>query len=440
MGGRIGFDSSMGVGSTFWIELCLPRITLPTIVVSDKLPPEARVLVVDSHGVNRQVLVRQLTQLRVTSEAVASAAEALDLLVREAGGPHPFSIALLDWSMPLMNGSELAGAIRSNPAIASTRLIILSSTSDIIDPGLAAHLKFHAVLTTPVRDVQLQRCLLSAYGRRATPTPFSSRQALAGRGLKLLLAEDNETNQLVARLMLEQLGHSIEIAENGQAVLEWLSSEPFDAVLMDCQMPGMDGYEATRRIRAGKVKGANPSIPIIALTAYAMPADRNRVLEAGMDDYVSKPLSKNTLHGALARCGLVEVGTKCAVDVQVRQPESEAERIFDPKQREKLRAIARPDGSTVWDKALSVFLKEMPDRLEALSAHVNNKQTGNLSAVAHTIAGSAASIGSPALRAAGLALERAAGTEDWNGVATHMAALEEAWRLLQNKLTKIDNL
>ena len=440
MGGRIGFESTVGIGSTFWIELCLPRISLPTIVVSDKIPPEARVLVVDSHGVNRQVLVRQLTQLRVRSEAAASAAEALDLLVREAGGPHPFSIALLDWSMPLMNGSELAGAIRSNPAIASTRLIILSSTSDIIDPGVAARLKFHAVLATPVRDVQLQRCLLSAYGRRATPTPFSSRQALAGRGLKLLLAEDNETNQLVARLMLEQLGHSIEIAENGQAVLEWLATEPFDAVLMDCQMPGMDGYEATRRIRAGKVHGANPSIPIIALTAYAMPADRSRVLEAGMDDYVSKPLSKNSLHAALARCGLGEVGAKCTVDVPARPAEPEVSLIFDLKQREKLRAISRPDGSTVWDKALSVFLKEMPDRLEALAAHAKNQQTDSLSAVAHTIAGSAASIGAPSLRAAGLALERLARDDDWSGIATHMAAVEEAWRLLQNELTKIDNL
>jgi PAS domain S-box-containing protein len=440
MGGRIGFESTVGVGSTFWIELCLPRITLPTIVVSDKIPPEARVLVVDSHGGNRQVLLRQLAQLRVASEAVGSAAEALDLLVREAGGPRPFGIVLLDWSMPLMNGLAIASAIRSNPAIASTRLIILSSTSDIIDPGVAARLKFHGVLATPVRDVQLQRCLLSAYGRRATPTPFSSRQALAGRGLKLLLAEDNETNQLVARLMLEQLGHSIEIAETGNAVLEWLATEPFDAVLMDCQMPGMDGYEATRRIRAGKVQGANPSIPIIALTAYAMPADRNRVLEAGMDDYVSKPLSKNSLHAALARCGLVEVGVKCAVDVHVPPAESEVVRIFDPKQREKLRAISRPDGSTVWDKALSVFLKEMPARLAALSAHVKNQQADYLSAVAHTIAGSAASIGAPALRAAGLALERAAGENDENGIATHQAALEEAWRLLQNELTKIDNL
>jgi PAS domain S-box-containing protein len=439
MGGRIGFEGNDGSGSTFWIELCLPRIILPTIAVSDKIPAEARVLVVDSHAVNRQVLLRQLKQLKVECETVSSAAEALALLVREAGKRRPISIVLHEWNLPLMNGLALATAIRANPAIASTCLIILSSTNDLIDPGVAARLKFHAILTTPVRDVQLQRCLLRVYGRRSTPTPFSNRQAHAGRGLKLLLAEDNETNQLVARLMLEQLGHSVEIAENGHAVLEWLSAEPFDAVLMDCQMPDMDGYEATRRIRAGKVRGANTSIPIIALTAYAMPADRNRVLEAGMDDYVSKPLGVNSLHAALARCGLVEVAAKSPGHVADQPAKSETERVFDPSQREKLRAIKRPDGNTVWDRALAVFLKEMPDRLSMLSAHVNNQQAEYIGALAHTIAGSAASIGAPGLRSSGLALESAARAGDWTGITTHQEALLQSWSLLKDELNKIDN-
>jgi PAS domain S-box-containing protein len=438
MGGRIGYESKERSGSTFWIELCLPRVALPKSESSDLIPPEARVLVVDDYEVNRMVLLRQLATLQVPSEAVASATEALDVLVREADGPTPFSIALVDWSMPHMDGLALSHAIRANPKIANTCLIILSSTSETIEPGVATGLKFHAVLTKPVRETQLKRCLLRVYGRRATATPFPNRQMLGGRGLKLLLAEDNETNQLVAQLMLEQLGHTIEIAENGRAALEWLAAEPFDAVLMDCQMPEMDGYEATRQIRAGKVHGLNPGIPIIALTAYAMPADRTRVLEAGMDDYVPKPLSKETLHAALARCGLVESPRRISRTASGTPLAVPADKVFDPAQRARLQAIPAHGGCTVWDKALNVFLREMPGRLSALTAHLHDRQAESLAIVAHTIAGSSASLGAPALRSVGLALESAARANDWDGAPALLGDLLEAWRRLEPELTNPD--
>jgi len=279
----------------------------------------------------------------------------------------------------------------------------------------------------------LRRCILRAFGRRATPTPFAVSQTLGGRGLRLLLAEDNETNQLVARLILEQLGHEVEIAENGRAVLEWLSAEPFAAVLMDCQMPEMDGYETTRQIRAGKVRGLNPNIPIIALTAYAMPADRTRVLEAGMDDYVTKPISKEALHAALARCGLMD-STKKLLD----SGSASAALVFDPSQRTKLLALATPGGGTVWDKALSVFLREMPVRMVALNTHSSEQRALPLATVAHTIAGSAASIGAPALRSAGLALETVARASDWAAVPSLLSSLHGAWAQLEHELTKTD--
>jgi len=435
MGGRIGFESTLGQGSTFWVELCLPRVELPGAAAPEQIPPEARVLVVDGHDVSRMVLQRQLSTLKVAAEVVASAEEALAMLERDAGGSHPFNIVLLDYDLPGMDGMAFARTIRANPTMSGVCLIALSTTGETIEPGLASELKLHAVLTKPIRDRQLQRCLLRVFGRRATPKPFSARrQTLSGRGLKLLLAEDNATNQLVAQLMLEQLGHTIEIAENGHAVLEWLTAEPFDAVLMDCQMPELDGYEATRMIRAGRVRGASPSIPIIALTAYAMPADRTRVMEAGMDDYVTKPLSIETLHAALSRCGLVDSSRKIAeVITPVQRTEPEVP-VFDPIQRTKLQAIPTPGGGTVWDKALGVFMKEMPGRLAALTEHTNGQRSEPLAAMAHTIAGSAASLGAPALRAAGLALEVAARANDWNRIPALHAVMQNAWRMLEPKL------
>jgi CheY-like chemotaxis protein len=341
--------------------------------------------------------------------------------------------------MPEIDGLGLSKAIRANPKIASTCLIVLSSTSETIEPGVSAGLKFHAVLSKPVRENQLQRCLLRVYGRRSTPTPFQRRKTLAGRGLKLLLAEDNETNQLVAQLTLEQLGHTITVAENGRVALDLLAKEPFDAVLMDCQMPEMDGYEATRQIRAGKVLGLNPHIPIIALTAFAMPADRARVLESGMDDFVSKPLSKETLHAALARCGLIESAQKRASLSPSQQgvpSAAAADIVFDPTQYGKLQGLKTPGGGTVWDKVLGIFFNEMPGRLEALRKHVTEKETDRLCTAAHTIAGSSAIVGAPALRAAGLALEAAAKASEWDKIPYLYEAIIQAWTKLEPELIK----
>lgn len=253
------------------------------------------------------------------------------------------------------------------------------------------------------------------------------------KGLRLLVAEDNETNQIVARSILEQLGYSLVVANNGREVLEQLIGQHFDAVLMDCQMPVLDGYETTERIRNGEVPGISPEIPIIAVTAYAMPADRARALEAGMDDYVSKPLSVNSLQAAFVRCGLIFPQEEMAA-AGSRAAEPAGSAVFDPTQREKLLQIPTPDGTSVWDRALSIFLSEMPARMETLRQYVDAQYPERAAVLAHTIAGSAASLGAPELRAAALSLELAAKAKESARMPELLSALSTAWIRLETQL------
>jgi CheY-like chemotaxis protein len=260
-------------------------------------------LIVDDNPTNREILESQLSAWGVSFESAGSAREALTIL--ESGSA--FDFAILDHELPDMDGLELAAAIAKTPDLSQLKLMLLSSKSDSWRSGrhLPGNLDdTNARLTKPVRQSVLYHAIAGLVGRAAPPSRtkrFLETEGPALQGLRVLLAEDNPVNQAVAQSMLELLGSVITIAENGEEAIAQLGAENFDVVLMDCQMPVMDGYAATVEIRERERQGSSRHIPIVALTANALQGDREQCLIVGMDDYLSKPFSLDQLSAVLSR-------------------------------------------------------------------------------------------------------------------------------------------
>ena len=301
MGGTVGVDSDPGHGSTFWIELPFARATATETRRGTK-PPVAdglRVLVVDDNETNRLVLGAQLLAWDIPADVAPDGFVALERLRHAAGTGRPYDLALVDMAMPGMNGLELARSVTADPDLRSVRLILLSSL--IVDYEEAAQAGFAVRLTKPARLSQLHDAILRALAppqvamaRAAGHVPTAS----PTRG-RLLIVEDNAINQAVAKGIAAKLAFDCDVAGNGLEALEALARRRYDAVLMDCQMPEMDGYEATAEIRRGPAP-AN-AVPIIAMTASALIEDRDRCLAAGMDDYLPKPIKAGDLDAVLGR-------------------------------------------------------------------------------------------------------------------------------------------
>jgi CheY-like chemotaxis protein len=269
-----------------------------------------RVLIVDDNATNRNILIHQTASWKMIPSEAKDGNRALELL-RAAAQHEPYDIVLLDAHMPGMTGFELARTIKADPSIAAVPLVLMPSFGQRGDGQVARESGIAAYLTKPVRQSQLFDCLVTVLDRSgvmatqsnaATPTRLVTRHALKERekmARKLILvAEDNIVNQLVAARQLEGLGYRADVVANGLEAVEALTRIPYDLVLMDCQMPEMDGYEATAAIRLHE--GQSKHTPIIAMTASAMEGDREKCLAAGMNDYVSKPVKPEELRAMLA--------------------------------------------------------------------------------------------------------------------------------------------
>ena len=322
MDGRIGAKGRQEGGSNFWFTARLQK--QDTSLLPQSCEPVSlerlRVCAVDDHSTNRQLLQQYFEQWHMDGQVVEYPSECLALLRRHAQAGIPYDLAILDMTMPEMDGNQLAKLIKADPLLHATRLVLLTSLGRRGEAAGAQQCGFSGYLTKPVRKAQLQTCLETVMGflpsdAHHAPQPLVTSHYLQGlqrqQVRRILVADDHQVNQQLAVLMVERIGYRVDVVGNGMEALEAVCRIPYDLILMDCQMPEMDGYEATREIRKREKSGMisetkersfiNPSpltarqIPIIALTANAMQGVREKCMEAGMDDYLSKPIRPDEL-------------------------------------------------------------------------------------------------------------------------------------------------
>ncbi|MEJ2154656.1 MAG: response regulator [Desulfobacteraceae bacterium] len=323
MDGQIGVESTLGKGSTFWFTAAL-KIASRNIQTAqpEHLPVEIqgkRILAVDDNPTNRKMLHAYLSSWKCQPVLAKNGVEAIELLTRAADGGAPYDMAIVDYLMPLMDGEALGKAIKEHPKLQKTRLMLLTSRGIRGDAARARDAGFDAYLTKPIRQSQLFNAMVSVFGKQtqtdppAKEAPIITRHTLTethSSAPRILLAEDNAVNQKVALIHLRKLGYTADVSSDGREALEAVKKGNYDLVLMDVQMPGMDGLEATRAIRRQEQNGAR--LPIIAMTANAMKGDREKCMAAGMDDYLSKPVSPEKLKEKLDAWLNADAGSKAS--------------------------------------------------------------------------------------------------------------------------------
>jgi signal transduction histidine kinase/CheY-like chemotaxis protein/HPt (histidine-containing phosphotransfer) domain-containing protein len=393
MGGEMGVSSHAGTGSTFWFELPLERSTA-LIIDPRKLPDQLkhlRALVVDDVEMNRNVIGRQLASFGMEVTTTEDGFSALAAMERAWHRGTPFDLIFLDQMMPGLSGTGLARRIRGMPNLAETKLILVSSAGTTgLDRSDCQDLD--AVLDKPLRQHELVECLERVF-RAAAPqalkpvedsTPAKAKPARPR--LRILVAEDNKINQQFIRALLKKTGHMVDLVENGHQAVDAVRRRDYDAILMDVQMPELDGIAATHQIRA--LEPPRCSVPIIALTAHALAGAREQYLAEGMDDYIAKPVRGETLLAKLAE--LAERGLKGAAEGGAASEAKDQPPVLDG---DLLLGLERLMGLGTVGELLNLYVTSGGDRIAAMGRSLLADDLAAAAREAHTMIGAAGNLG-----------------------------------------------
>jgi PAS domain S-box-containing protein len=385
MGGSLQVHSELGCGSTFFFELPLPAAT--SLPAAKPVPSDlagTRILVVDDNATNRKVLQQLLTSWSLRPTCAADPREALVELHEAARDGQPYGLVLLDMHMPGKDGVELAAEVRADADLATTPLVMLTSSSEGPERTSAKSAGIDAYLVKPVREVPLYECLLDLLTGCERETPDTGLRAPAAAVGRVLVAEDNVVNQKVAIGMLTSLGYTADVADDGRQAVDMATHGGYDVVLMDCQMPRMDGFAATQQIRAS---GPAAGVPIIALTASALESDRERCRAAGMDDFLSKPLRPDALAATLTRW--VGSGARNVVPAEAAVGQfGGEEEVLDPDLVAQLLRL----GPQFLGDLVATFTETAAARIDGLEAAVLAGHVDEVARIAHSLKGSSAAL------------------------------------------------
>ncbi len=451
MGGTIGVNSTPGVGSTFWFTLNLPIVDVPEAI------PEAdleglHVLVVDDSKINRRLLTRQLEHMSMSVDFAVDSTTAMEMARSAVAEGNPYKLFLLDHHMPVTDGEELGKMILSDDELSSTPLILLTSGGQRGDGIHFRELGFSAYLTKPVHSETLRHTMAGVLGlKQESPQDpvfltsyqvpnhgwYSGGAERMFDGQHILLAEDNLVNQKVASTLLRKLGLNVSIVDNGASAIDEWKRTGCDLILMDCQMPEMDGYAATAAIRKQEAETDN-HVPIVALTANAMEQDQLRCLEAGMDDYVSKPFRQGHLVSVLHRW--LDAGSQTPDSDKARgeaadmseQNDQELPPTIDTSVHDGLRDLLGTEFSSLID----AYLEDTGQFVREMQAACERDEIKAIEVPAHSMKSSSANIGAMRLSTLAKELEEQVRSGSPVNVQDQISALADEFDRVSQQLSQ----